>query len=76
MKRKDLNFKNRDIVVEELKAAEQYLSTGGRIQSPTSLLPAKDSVTGRREYCPLKLIELNLFKAAELDYLDWMEAKA
>lgn len=23
---------------EELKAAEQYLSTGGKIQSPTSLL--------------------------------------
>lgn len=27
--------------MEELKAAEQYLNTGGKIQSPASLLPSK-----------------------------------
>lgn len=75
---------------EELKAAEQYLSTGGKIQSPTSLLPSK-GLSGREkralpavvgwevgaDAAPLGFIELNWFKAAdELDYLHWMEAKA
>lgn len=75
---------------EELKAVEKYLNTGGKIQSPTSLLPSKEfsdrekralpAVMGWEvgaDAAPLTLIELNWFKTAdELDYLHWMEAKA
>lgn len=59
-------------MVEELKAAEQYLNNGGEIQIPTSLLPSK-GLSDREKRAlpavmggevgagaaPLNLIELN-----------------
>lgn len=66
-----------------LKAAEQYLNICGKIQMsylfPSQQRRALPAVMGwemEADEAPMKLIELNWFKAAyELNYFHWMEAK-